>query len=71
MGFKTKEILVSRFVYSNFNYCPIVWHFCTSKAMKNLEKIQERALKILYNDFDSDNLTFLNNHNKATMAVQR
>ena len=71
MGFKTKEILVSRFVYSNFNYCPLVWHFCRSKSMKNLGKIQARALKILYNDFDSDNLTLLNKHNKATMAVQR
>ena len=39
--------------------------------MKNLGKIQARALKILYNDFDSDNLTLLNKHNKATMAVQR
>ena len=26
MGFKEKEILLNSFVYSNFNYCPLVWH---------------------------------------------
>ena len=54
MGFKEKEILLNSFVYSNFNYCPLVWHFCLEKSVKRIEKIQERALRILYNDFSSD-----------------
>ena len=54
MGFKEKEILLNSFVYSNFNYCPLVWHFCLAKSVKRIEKIQERALRILYNDFSSD-----------------
>ena len=54
MGFKEKEILLNRFVYSNFNYCPLVWHFCSAKSVKRIEKIQERALRILYNDYSSD-----------------
>ena len=33
MGFKEKEVLLNSFVYSNFNYCPLVWHFCTSKSL--------------------------------------
>ena len=44
MDFKEKEILLNRFVYSNFNYCPLVWHFCSAKSVKEIEKIQERAL---------------------------
>ena len=28
MGFKEK-VLINSFVYSNFNYCPLVWHFCS------------------------------------------
>ena len=28
MGFKEEEILLNNFVYSNFNYCPLVSHFC-------------------------------------------
>ena len=35
------------------------------------EKIQERVIKILYNDFDSGYLTLLNKHNKANMQVKR
>ena len=29
MGFKEKEVLLNSFVYSNFNYWPLVWHFCS------------------------------------------
>ena len=56
MGFKEKEILLNSFAYSNFNYCP----FCSAKSVKKIEKIQERALRILYNDFSSDYESILN-----------
>ena len=51
MGFEEKEILLYNFVYSNFNYCPLVWHFCSRKSVKKIEKIQERALRILTTTF--------------------
>ena len=54
MGIKEKEILLNSLVYSNFNYCLLVWHFCSAKSVKKIEKIQERALRILYNNFSSD-----------------
>lgn len=41
------------FILSNFNYCPLVWHFCGEGNTKKLEKIQERALRFIYNDFSS------------------
>ena len=54
MGFKEKEVLLNSFVLSNFNYCPLVWHFCSSKSLKKIEKIQAQVLKILYNGSTSD-----------------
>ena len=30
IGFAEKEILVQSFVYSNFNYCPLVWYFLST-----------------------------------------
>ena len=39
MGFKEKEVLLNSFVLSNFNYHPLVWHFCSSKSLKKIEKI--------------------------------
>ena len=38
MGFKEKEVLLNSFVYSNFNYCPLVSHFCLSKSLYKIEK---------------------------------
>ena len=39
---------------SNFDYCSIIWHFCGKKSNSKIEKIQERALKVVFDDFDSD-----------------
>ena len=53
LGFKEQEVLLNNsFVYSSFNYCPLVWDFCSSK--KCIEKIQEWALDKLHKDFTSD-----------------
>ena len=71
MGFKEKEVLINSFVYANFNYCPLVWHFCPAKSIRKIEKIQERALRILYDDFDSDSESLLKKSGKCTMEVKR
>jgi hypothetical protein len=41
------------FIMSNFNYCPLVWHFCGEVNTKKVEKIQERALKFIYEDYSA------------------
>ena len=71
MGFKEKEVLLNSSVYSNFNYCPLVWHFCSSKSLYKIEKIQERALRLLHNDFHSDYAKLLKKLGKATMEIKR
>ena len=71
MGFKGKEVFLNSFVLSNFNYCPLVWHFCSSKSLKKSGKIQERALRILYDDSTSDYNQLLNKSSKASMEVKR
>ena len=48
-----RRALRQNFILNNFNYSPIVWHFCGKTNNKKLEKIQERSLRILYNDYDS------------------
>ena len=39
------------FIRSNFSYCPLVWIFCGKSNLVKLEKLQERALRFVYNDF--------------------
>ena len=71
LGFKEKEVLINSFVYANFNYCPLIWHFCPAKSARKIEKIQLRALQILYNDFESDYEALLSKSGKCTMEIRR
>ncbi len=41
------------YILSNFNYCPLVWYFCGIQNSRNMEKIQERALRFAYVDYES------------------
>ncbi len=49
-----KKIIYSAFILANFSYCPIVWHFCGDMHTRKMERIQERALRFLYNDHTSN-----------------
>ena len=71
MEFKAKEIMVQSFVFSNLNYCPLVWHFSFEKSMKKIEKIHERALRFLYNDSNSSYEDLLSKAGKCTMKISR
>ena len=48
-----RKILMKTFVITFFNYCPLVWMYCSRKNNKRINNIHERALRIAYNDFSS------------------
>ena len=41
---KTRKMLIQSFVFSHFNYCPLVWYFTTAKQLQKIEKIQKGLL---------------------------
>ena len=53
IGENEKAVLVQSFVQANFNYCPLVWFFTSPESLRKIERIQERALRILVNDYDN------------------
>jgi hypothetical protein len=53
LDFNRKLQLYRAFVLSNFNFCPIVWHFSSITNMRQIDKIQERALRFLTGDHKS------------------
>ena len=71
IGMKAKATLVKSFVFSNFNYCPLVWHFSSEKSVQKVEKIHERALRFLYNDTSSSYEQLLSKAGKCTMRISR
>ena len=51
MGFKERELLLNSFVYSNFDCCPLVWHFCSTKSVKKIEKYKNELLEYFTTTF--------------------
>ena len=66
-----KKVVIESFVLANFNYCPLVWHFCSSESMKRQERIQERAFRLLLNDYESDYDQLLSAVNKPSLEIRR
>lgn len=50
LSLQTRSILAQSFVYANFNYCPLVWHFSSSKSLLKIEKLHNRALSFIHDD---------------------
>ena len=67
----TRKILANSFIISNFNYCPLVWYFSTAKQLQKIEKIQERVLRFLHDDYVSDYLTLLKASGSVSMEIRR
>lgn len=59
------------FIMSNFNYCPLVWHFCGETNTKKIEKIQERALRFIYNEYTSSYEDLLCKSKLPSLKVRR
>ena len=60
-----KMTINNSFIVSKFNYCPLVWLFCSTSSTNKLEKIQERALRFINNDFTSSLQALLTSTNTA------
>ena len=46
-------IILKTFIESQFNYCPLVWMFCSKKMDNKINRIHERALRLVYRDYKS------------------
>ena len=53
LKFAKMRLLIKSFVESQFSYCPLIWMFCSRSMNNKINKLQERALRILYKDYDS------------------
>ena len=48
------ELTMTSFVMSHFSYCPLVWMFHDRKSNNKINKIHERALRIIHKDSTSN-----------------
>ena len=51
IGENEKRVFTESFIYSNFNYCLSVWMICSNELIRKIERIQERTIRILHDDY--------------------
>jgi len=66
-----KLTIYHSFILSSFNYCPVVWHYCGEVNTKKMEKIQERALRFIYDDYVSTYDDLLNKSKLPSLKIRR
>ena len=48
-----RKLLVNSFVKSQISYCPLIWMFCTRESNYSLNRVHERALRIISENYTS------------------
>lgn len=71
LNFESRLAIYRCYIMSNFSYCPLVWHFCSINKSKIMEKIQERALRFVYNDHASPYEELLKRGNHKMLYINR
>ena len=71
LAFEGKKTLINSYLYSNINYCPLVWMFSSAKSLSKVESLQKRPLRFLYDSYDSSYESLLKLAGKSTMNVTR
>ena len=61
---ETKLVLYKTAIKPYLTYCHLVWHFCKASDTRKVERIQERALRIVYN---SHSETYMNLLDRAIL----
>ena len=78
MNIYKRSMTMKAFIASEFGYCPLVWMFHSRKLNSRVNKLHERALRIVYQDYASsftellekDNLTTIRNRNIQLLATE-
>ena len=53
LSFEKKSIIFKAFFESQFKYCPLVWMFHGREVNQRINRLHERALRIVYYDYVS------------------
>ena len=54
-------------IKSQFNYCPLVWMFCSKQSNNLINKVHERGLRLTYRDETKDFQQILREQNEITI----
>ena len=52
------------------NYCPLIWTFCSRRSNNLINKLQERALRMTFRDYESSFSELLEIANETTIHIR-
>ena len=75
---KRKRVSMKAFIESQLSYCPLIWMFYSRKMNRKINKIQGRALRLVYDDYLSsfdellrkDNSVCIHHRNIQRVAIE-
>ena len=63
-------LIYNSFFKGQLSYCSLIWTFCSRRSNHLINKLQERALRIAYNDFNSSFSELLEMSNESTIHIR-
>ena len=67
----TSKILANSCMISSFNYCPLVLYFSIAKNLQKIEKVQERVVRFLHDNYVPDYSRLLKASGLFSMEIRR
>ena len=59
----SEKKLIFNSIIKSFSYCPLAWMFCSRTSNNMINKLHQRSLRIILNDYSSDfNILLENNY---------
>ena len=71
----TKKLIFNLIKKLQFSYCPLLWMLCSKTSKNMINKLHERSLKIILNDYPNnfnillENNNDINNHQRNIQAL--
>ena len=66
-----RKLLVDAHVISQFNYSSTVWHFCGLTEIHKMEKLHEKCIIFIYNEYDMSYFELLKKNQLTTLFGKR
>ena len=78
MSLDKRKMLLRAFIESQFSYCPLIWMFHSRTLNNKINRLHEKALRIVYEDYKSkfdellekDNFFSIHHRNIQTLAIE-
>ena len=61
------RIIIKSYIEAQFGYCPLVWMFCGKSLNNRINRIYEKSLRVVYNDYGSNFIQLLERDGSVTI----